>query len=486
MPWSLCGLISLMLSNIESVFRDTCKLTPDRNILVGVSGGPDSLCLMESLRQAGYPVIVAHFNHQLRPDSDLEANALEKTVSRKMVPSIFERGDVHGYAEHEGLSIEEAARTLRYRFLFEQAHECDAQAVAVGHTADDQVETVLMHFLRGAGLTGLKGMSCRSFLSAFDEHIPVVRPLLEIWREETVLYCAANGLRPYYDPSNDSLNFLRNRVRHLLIPQLETYNPRFREALWRTARSLAGDYAALSELLDVTWEKCIRSEQPGLITFDTGLVSSYMPGLQRNLIRRALDKVVPDATDLRHSVLDRASEFLSTKSYGRIDLIGGARLFIEGERVYVAGKDVSLPFERWPQMPPGMDMLHVYVPGQLELSGGWTFSCEQWRIPALALEQAQDNGDPFQVWLDAKQLPDRIEVRARHPGDRFEPIGMDGHSMKLSDFFINEKLPQRARDAWPLLCSGDTVIWVPGYRPAHPFRLTEKSRQVMYFTLAKK
>jgi len=475
-----------MLNNIESVFRDTCKLTPDRNILVGVSGGPDSLCLMESLRQAGYPVIVAHFNHQLRPDSDIEANALEKTVSRKMVPSIFERGDVHGYAEREGLSIEDAARSLRYRFLFEQAHECDAQAVAVGHTADDQVETVLMHFLRGAGLTGLKGMSCRSFLPAFDEHIPVVRPLLEIWREETVLYCAANGLRPYYDPSNDSLNFLRNRVRHLLIPQLETYNPRFREALWRTARSLTGDYAALNELLDATWEECVKLERPGLITFDTGRISSYAPGLQRNLIRRALDKVVPDATDLRFSVLDRASEFLSAKSYGRIDLTGGARLFIEGERVYVAGKDVSLPFERWPQMPPGMEMLRVNVPDQLELSGGWTFSCEQWRIPALALDQALNNGDPFQVWLDAKQLPDRIEVRSRRPGDRFEPIGMDGHSMKLSDFFINEKLPQRARDAWPLLCSGDTVIWVPGYRPAHPFRLTEKSRQVMYFTLAKK
>ena len=475
-----------MLNNIESVFRDACKLIPGRNILVGVSGGPDSLCLMEALRQAGYPIIVAHFNHQLRPDSDMEANALEKTVSRKMVASVFERGDVRGYAESEGVAIEEAARTLRYRFLFEQARACDAQAVAVGHTADDQVETVLMHFLRGAGLTGLKGMVCRSFLASFDENIPVVRPLLDIWREETVVYCAANGLRPYYDPSNDSLNFLRNRIRHLLIPQLETYNPRFREAVWRTARSLAGDYSALIELLDATWEKCVKSERPGLITFDAAKISSYAPGLQRNLIRRALDQVAPDATDLRFSVLDNASEFLTTRRYGRIDLTGGARLFLEGERVYVAGKDVNLPFERWPQMPPGEDSLRLPIPGQLELSGGWLFSCEQWRIPALATEQALDNGDPFQVWLDASRLPDHIEVRARRPGDRFEPIGMDGHSMKLSDFFINEKLPRRARDAWPLLCSGDTIIWVPGYRPAHPFRLMDKSRQVMYFTLARK
>lgn len=474
-----------MLKDIESTFRDSCKLTPDRNTLVGVSGGPDSLCLMEALRQAGYAIIVAHFNHQLRPDSDLEANALEKTVSRKMIPSIFEKGDVRGYAEGEGLSIEEAARTLRYRFLFEQARACEAQAVAVGHTADDQVETVLMHFLRGAGLTGLKGMRHRSFLPAFDEHIPVVRPLLDVWREETVLYCAANGLRPYYDPSNDSLNFLRNRIRHLLIPQLETYNPRFREALWRTTRSLAGDYSALIDLVDAAWGECLKSQRTGLITFDAEKISSYAPGLQRNLIRRALDQIAPDATDLRFSVLERASEFLSTKRYGRIDLTGGVRLFIEGERVYVTGRGESLPFERWPQMPPGENSLKLPVPGQQELSGGWTLSCEQWRIPAQALEQALNNGDPFQVWLDAMELPEQIEIRARRPGDRFEPFGMDGHSMKLSDFFINEKLPRRARDAWPLLCAGDTVIWVPGYRPAHPFCLTDKSRQVMYFTLTR-
>ena len=209
-----------MLNNIATIFRDNCKLTRDRPILVGVSGGPDSLCLMESLRQEGYSVIVAHFNHQLRPDSDVEANSLEKTVSRKNIPSIFDSGDVRGYAESEGLSIEEAAREMRYRFLFEQARDCNAQALAVGHTADDQVETVLMHFLRGAGLTGLKGMTYRSFLPAFDERMPIVRPLLDIWREETVVFCAANGLRPYYDPSNDSLNFLRNRIRHLLIPHL--------------------------------------------------------------------------------------------------------------------------------------------------------------------------------------------------------------------------------------------------------------------------
>ena len=106
-------------------------------------------------------------------------------------------------------------------------------------------------------------------------------------------------------------------------------------------------------------------------------------------------------------------------------------------------------------------------------------------MASLALEQASSNDDPFQVWLDAKGISDALELRVRQDGDRFEPLGMDGHAMKISDFFINVKLPQRVRDRWPLLCMGEKVIWVPGYRPAHPFRLTESTRQALYFSMTR-
>src|ERR687891_143770 len=167
-----------MLENIQSILRDQCGLHRDQFIVVGVSGGPDSLCLMSVLRKAGYRVIVAHFNHKLRPDSDTDANIVEQTAARLNLASVIENGDVRAYAEAEKLSIEEAARILRYRFLMGQAHRLNAQAVAVGHTADDQVETVLMHFLRGAGLAGLKGMNYRTTIHMFDPQIPIIRPLL--------------------------------------------------------------------------------------------------------------------------------------------------------------------------------------------------------------------------------------------------------------------------------------------------------------------
>jgi tRNA(Ile)-lysidine synthase len=443
---------------------------------------------MSVLRKAGYHAIVAHFNHKLRPDADADANVVEQTAARLNLVSVIESGDVRAYADQERLSIEEAARTMRYRFLMAQARRFKAQAVAVGHTADDQVETVLMHFIRGAGLVGLKGMNYRMVVHIFDPQIPIVRPLLDTWREETVVYCAANGFRPRHDPSNASLDFFRNRLRHLLIPTLESYNPRFREVIWRTSRSLASDYEILSEVLDETWKRCVVEESPEFVAFDEAVLTQQPLGLQRNLIRRALERLHPKDSDVSYATLERASNFIADKDGNRrvrTDLTGGVHLLREGTLIYVVASNVNLPIERWPQMPDASNTIPLKIPSQIRLSGGWKLSCERWNIPLLALEQARSNQDPFQAWVDARGIADALELRVRQEGDRFEPLGMDGHEMKLSDFFINVKLPQRVRDRWPLLCMGEKVVWVPGYRPAHPFRLTEATRQALYFSMTR-
>lgn len=476
-----------MLENIHSILSDQCGLDRDRPVIVGVSGGPDSLCLMSVLRKAGYRVVVAHFNHKLRPDSDADANIVEQTAARLNLVSVVQNGDVRAFADSQKLSIEESARIMRYRFLMEQARYFHAQAVAVGHTADDQVETVLMHFIRGAGLAGLKGMNYRTIINMFDSEIPVVRPLLDMWREETIVYCAANGFRPRHDPSNASLDFFRNRLRHLLIPTLESYNPRFREVVWRTSRSLAGDYEVLTDAVNDVWKECVVQEHADFIAFASAALSRRSVGLQRNLIRRAMEHLHPYDADVSYATLERATNFIADPDvHGRVNLPNDLHLRREGTLTYVVRGDVTLPVERWPQMPEQENTIPIQVPGTVTLAGGWKLHCERWNIALLALEQARSNDDPFQVWLDAQELAsDALELRVRREGDRFEPLGMDGHEMKLSDFFINVKLPQRARDRWPLLCLGERVIWVAGYRPAHPFRLTESTRQALYFSMTR-
>jgi tRNA(Ile)-lysidine synthase len=475
-----------MLENIESILTEKCGLSRERPVIAGVSGGPDSLCLMNVLRQSGYPIIVAHFNHKLRPDADADANIVEQTAARLNLASVIWSGDVRAFSEEEKLSIEESARILRYRFLMEQARHFNAQAVAVGHTADDQVETVLMHFIRGAGLAGLKGMNHRTVINMFDPQIPIVRPLLDTWREETVVYCATHGFRPRHDPSNASIDFFRNRLRHLLIPTLESYNPRFREVLWRTSRSLAADYEIIAELMDGVWKECVVQETEEYIAFDSNTLGKQSVGLQRNLLRRAMERLQPDEADVSYSTLERAAGFITVSTQrARMDLSGDLHLLRDGILVYVVTGNATLPVERWPQMPDESSTIPLKVPGSLSLSGGWKLTCERWNIASLAMEQAKSNDDPFQAWLDANSLSDALELRVRQDGDRFEPFGMDGHEMKLSDFFINAKLPQRARDRWPLLCMGQKVVWVPGYRPAHSFRLTESTRQALYFSMTR-
>jgi tRNA(Ile)-lysidine synthase len=477
-----------MLENIQSILQEQCGLSHEFPVIVGVSGGPDSLCLMSILRKAGYHAIVAHFNHKLRPDADADANIVEQTAARLNLASVIESGEVRLYADQEKLSIEEAARTMRYRFLMAQAHRFKAQAVAVGHTADDQVETVLMHFIRGAGLAGLKGMHYRTVIQMFDPQIPIVRPLLDTWREETIVYCAANGFRPRHDPSNASLDFFRNRLRHLLIPTLESYNPRFREVIWRTSRSLTGDYEILAEVLDEAWKRCVVEETVEFVAFDESALSQQPLGLQRNMVRRAMERLHPQDSDVSYATLERASNFIAAVDGNRrvrTDLSGGVHLLREGTLIYVVANQVTLPIERWPQMPESADTLPLKIPTQIPLSGGWKLNCERWNIASLALEQARANHDPFQTWLDANGIAEALELRVRQDGDRFEPLGMDGHEMKLSDFFINVKLPHRARDRWPLLCMGETVVWVPGYRPAHSFRVTEATRQALYFSMTR-
>ncbi|MBL8049685.1 MAG: tRNA lysidine(34) synthetase TilS [Anaerolineales bacterium] len=473
-----------MIETVEKILAEECGLVKDKPIIVGVSGGPDSLCLMEVLRQAGYQVIVAYFDHQLRSESSLDGRMVEKTATRLMLRCVIDGADVQAHAEEKKLSVEEAARNLRYRFMFELARKYKAQAVAVGHTADDQVETVLMHFLRGSGMNGLKGMSHRSIIQTFDPEIPIIRPLLEVWREETVVYCAINGLRPHYDSTNDSLNFQRNRIRHLLIPTLETYNPKFREAALRMSQSLKSDYGFVMEALQTTWKEILVETNQTFISFDASRLSSASQGLQRNLVKHAMRTLRPNI-DITFSTLERAVQVInSTDASANVDLKGGLCLIREANLIYICTSDAELPFEIWPQMPSD-ESISVLISEQITLAGGWKFSSEHWRLPALAKEQAERNEDQFQVWLDAEGLPEQLELRVRRAGDHFSPLGMGGHTQKISDFFVNEKIPQRARDRWPLLCAGDEILWVPGFRPAHGHHLTDETKNVIYFSLTR-
>lgn len=471
--------------NLEEIARILvleCRLSKTQPLIVGVSGGPDSLCLLDVLMCLEYPVIVAHLDHALRVESAAEAQKVEAFARERGVAFVIEREDVGEYARREKLSVEEAARLVRYRFLFTQAERYGAQAVAVAHTADDQVETVLMHLLRGAGLAGLRGMNYWSEGGVWQGNLPLVRPLLGVWRDEVLAYCRQRGLQPSFDLSNQDTTYFRNRLRHELIPYLTRFNPQVRGVLWRMAQALQGDYEVLQEVTRDVWKRCCLQVGEDFVTLSFAELQQLSRGLQRRVMRSAIAQLRPGLRDIDFLAVEKGLSFLAQPVSCRlVDWVAGLRLYWENERLFVVSGN-RLPVEEdWPQVEQGVEML-LRVPGQLSLLQGWAITAELLnveRLDGVLVDAAQD---AYQAWLDADRLILPLLVRSRRAGDRFEPLGMGGHTMKLSDFWINVGLSPRARPGWPLICSNGKIAWVPGFRPAHFCRLTSETRRAVHLT----
>jgi tRNA(Ile)-lysidine synthase len=474
-----------MLYDLKISAEKHCLLLPQKPLLVAVSGGPDSLYLLDALWRLGFSLVVAHLDHQLRSSSGSEADTVRQAANERGIEFILGHQDVHALADDYGFSIEEAAREARYRFLFAQATQIGAQAVAVGHSADDQVETVLMHLLRGAGLSGLKGMPYRQLPNAWSQDIPLVRPLLGVWRDEIWEYINENNLMPVIDESNLDTRFYRNRLRHELIPYLENYNPRLRQSIWRMADVSAGDHESLEMLVDDIWPECVRQAGRTFVEFKASALRDQPLGLQRRLLLRGIALLRPGLRDVDYASIERALDFLETPSRSsQIDLIAGLRLNMDSDALWLTTWESGLPPGDWPQVR-GSEALVLAIPGASLLSGGWQIRSEQVNMPA-DLSTVLENSDPYQAWLDLDQLKTPLIVRSRRPGDRFQPLGMGGHSIKISDFMINARLPRQARAHWPLVLSGSEIAWLPGFRVGHPFRIRETTLRLAHLVLRHK
>ncbi|MCA1953731.1 MAG: tRNA lysidine(34) synthetase TilS [Anaerolinea sp.] len=472
----------MQLERVQKVFEQDCGLHQRAPVLVGVSGGPDSLCLLDLLIRAGYAVVVAHLNHGLRAEAEMDAAYVQRVAEGYGVACRIGQRDVRKVAEAQHLSIEEAARLLRYRFLFEQARTEGAQAVVVGHTADDQVETVLMHLLRGAGVDGLCGMAMRSCHEGWDASIPLVRPLLGVGRVEVEAYCAERGLNPVRDSSNWQREFYRNRLRHELLPELETYNPQVRQALWRMSQVVRGDAELLAEMTETSWLRLVKQETAGQVHLRGSLAELQRP-LLRRVLRRAVSSLRPDLRDVDFEAIERAADFVYDPRHGRqVELPGHLQLLLENDSFVLLDVRASLKGD-WPQVAEEAGVA-LPIPGEMRLAGGWCVRAERVE-PVQVQELAQGMHNPYEAWLDAESVCDVLWVRRRRAGDRFQPLGMENGTQKVSDFMVNKRLPRRARAGWPLICCGDEVVWLPGYRPGHKFRLKETTQAALHLVVFK-
>jgi len=298
------GNVGLELRVLSFVQRHKL-IPPGEMLVVAVSGGADSVCLLHLLagwqQELGLKLHVAHLDHQLRgAESEADARYVISLAGTLGIPVTAGRRDVSAYREERGCSLEEAARELRYDFLATVAGDVGARRVVVGHTRDDQVETILLHILRGAGTAGLRGIKpCSPLTGSKGEatSLLTIRPLLELSREETMRYCQRHRLKPRRDSSNLSPAFLRNRLRLQLLPLLREYNPAIDRALLRLAEIADADVSFIEEQAQAVWEKVAR-EEGEVIHLDKKKVASLPLALQRQVIRLAIARILGDTRDI--------------------------------------------------------------------------------------------------------------------------------------------------------------------------------------------
>ena len=448
-------------------------------LLVAVSGGADSVCLLHILvnlqGELGIRLHVAHLNHQLRgAEAEADAQYVSDLVHHLGIPATIEQRDVKAYQAQRRISLEEAAREVRYTFLAQVAKSIGADRVAVGHTTDDHIETILMHLIRGTGTRGLRGLQPSSRWQSSGNSLIIIRPLLRVSRREVAGYCHNHRLMPRIDASNLSLSPLRNRIRHQLLPLLQSYNPRVTEALLRTAHITSDDLAFIDEESARLWDE-IAQEQESTIILDKERFLKLPPALKRHLLRISIEKRLGNLKDIETRHIEEIMNALTKPAGKRISLPQGLIFSIEYNK-YLLGSDPAAlsPF------PILRSEFPLKIPGETLPPG--------WRIEATVISPSIAKGkgikriglinNLFTAYFDLDKADDKLVVRSRQPSDRFQPLGLS-QPKKLGEFMIDAKIPSAWRQQIPIVCSPEHILWVVGWRIDDRVKVTNTTKQIL-------
>jgi len=451
----------MVLPKVKKIIEKYGMISPGDKVLVAVSGGPDSICLLHILdrlaKEMDLSLHIVHINHGIRKrESKREEKFVSDLAHRMGLAISVESLDVPSYARRKKLTVEEAARDLRYKVFESLAKKIGAKRIALGHTSSDQVETVLMHLLRGSGPQGLSGISpVRKSGSTL-----IIRPLIEISREEILDYLKKNNLAFCLDSSNRRIEYFRNKIRLKLLPFLrENYNKNIDDALLRLSEILKEENAYWEKVVERVLHKIVSLES-GKILVDLRRFLRYNVAVQR----RVLYSVFGGIVSLRQIEAIRSLAHKSPQGK-RINL---------GKRFSVRKEGDFLIFSTFPERRIRKFTYPIRVPGKNEIEG-LNLTVNTRIVDFHPISDRETNTAYFDV--DKINLKG-LMLRNRREGDCFRPFGLRG-TKKLSDFFIDRKIARHLRDYVPLLVEGDDILWVVGFRRADKARITEDTRRIL-------
>ena len=466
-----------MLSNVKETITKYSLLTPGDRVVVAVSGGPDSVCLLHVLlllsKDLDLSLHVAHLDHMFRGrESAGEALFVADLAKKLSVPATVEQFDVPALCRERGLSAQAGAREARYAFLGRVAREVNAARIATGHTASDQAETFLLRLTRGAGVSGLAG------IPPIRENI--IRPLIGATREEVLQHLASYRMSFVSDPSNTKPVYTRNRVRSELLPVLMRFNPRMVQTLAWEASLLRDEDSAAEACLDIQAEGILVRAGDSIAVVREGF--SRLPrAYQRRMLRRAVDAAGGEASRLSSVQIEEAVAFLLSAQTGRaMELPHGLRIIREYDRFLFQEQATALTCSATLPVPgiSSVPELAIEVETRILVAkGGEDEASVLEREGCLPGPDAENY--VWQALFDYDKIGRKITIRNRLAGDWFCPSGMGGKRKKLQDFLVDSKVPRRMRDRVPLLAAQDDIAWVAGLRTDERFLPNRETQRLL-------
>lgn len=425
---------------------DKHQVLPDQRILVALSGGADSMALLNAFLTLGYTCEAAHCNFHLRGDeSDEDERFVTEFCCKKQVPLHIKHFDTQEEALQKGISIEMAARDLRYQWFWELVKEKDFSRLATGHHGDDMIETFFLNLARGTGVRGLRGMR--------ESRGLLLRPLLAFRREEIEVWCSQNGIPFRTDSSNLDTAYQRNHIRHNILPEMEKLNSSFFSTMQRNFKNIDDVWQVFMDRVEELKQQILAHEGEHML-IPIRLISGHP---QREVVLFEILRPY----GFRGATI---SEIIES-----FDGIPGKQFFSQDYRLVRDRYNLIL----LPREAREEEMFYIEN-GQTEVAGSLKMSIKQYE----ANKDFKFSRDPKCINLDADCIDFPLKVRHWQKGDLFRPLGMEKFK-KLSDFFVDEKLSRVEKDKVWLLLSGDDIVWVVGHRIDDRFKVTKTTRNIL-------
>jgi tRNA(Ile)-lysidine synthase len=457
-----------IIKKVKQTIEKYNMLSIGDHVLVGLSGGPDSVCLLYILNmlkpEYRLKISAAYIDHGLRPEDVPEEIKFCKHLCESLnIPFYTQSIDVKNFAKNEKMNIQEAARILRYAALEQISLNIKAHKIAVAHNADDQAETVIMRLLRGAGPAGLSGIP--------PVRKKIIRPLIEIERSEIEKFLSERNISYITDASNESLKYLRNKIRKTLMPVIKSISPQATKIISRTADILREE----NDYINIAVTKALMRLMSRKTDKTVELFCNPMEVLNIVILRRALRVAIDSVRDLKGLSFDHIEEIIKLIKTGK----PGDRIYLpKGIRAIKGYSTLTITAEA----PKKLSTYEIAEPEDVYLKETNVVVS----LKEIKKEEVKDFGDgKHTIYADMDKVKFPLIVRARKAGDYFYPFGF-GKRKKLQDFFVDEKIPRDERDAVPIIESNGAIVCIAGYRLDDRFKIDDNTKRCLQIKILPK